>query len=104
MRVYTIGFRNRFTAFLALLLVLGVGAGLVLIGLTLLAGLAAAGAVVGAGMFAYRAIRGPRGGDAVHRVADRLDPALEIFPAADSSGAGSASIGAGTREAFAIRK
>ena len=68
-------------AVLATLVVLGAGAALLMVGLALLAGLAVAGGVLGAGILAYRAIRGQppatlRRGPS----ASGLDPALEIFP------------------------
>jgi hypothetical protein len=81
MPVYTFSTRNRLVAVLATLVVLGAGAALLLVGLALLAGLAVAGGVLGAGVLAYRAIRGhapaPLRGSAPR---NGLDPALEIFP------------------------
>jgi hypothetical protein len=90
MPVYTFSTRNRVVAVLATLVVLGAGAALLLVGLALLAGLAVAGGVLGAGILAYRAIRGQspatlRRGPST----SGLDPALEIFPeqrAIDTSG------------------
>src|SRR5215213_2383680 len=90
MPVYTFSTRNRVVAVLATLVVLGAGAALLLVGLALLGGLAVAGGVLGAGVLAYRAIRGQspatlrRGPSATG-----LDPALEICPeqrAIDDSG------------------
>ena len=85
MPVYTFNTRNRLVAVLATLVVLGAGAALLLVGLALLAGLAVAGGVLGAGLLAYRAIRGQRraplrGGSGGGSRMSGLDPALEIFP------------------------
>ena len=81
MPVYTFSTKNRLVAVLATLVVLGAGAALVLVGLALLASLAVAGGVLGAGILAYRAVRGQRSmplrGSAP---ASGLDPALEVFP------------------------
>jgi hypothetical protein len=52
MPVYTFSTRNRLVAVLATLVVLGAGAALLLVGLALLAGLAVAGGVLGAGILA----------------------------------------------------
>jgi hypothetical protein len=80
MQVYTFNTRNRFVAVLAALLVLGAGAALLLVGLALLAGVAVAGGVLGAGVMAYRAIRGGRGAALRDTSASQdLDPALEVF-------------------------
>jgi len=81
MQVYTFSTKNRVVALLAALVVLGAGAALLLVGFALLAGVAIAGGVLGAGMLALRALRGerkpplypPSGGSA-------LDPSLEVFP------------------------
>jgi hypothetical protein len=81
MAVYRFSTRNRFVAVLATLVVLGAGAALLLVGLALLAGLALAGGVLGAGILAYRAIRGaPAATLRRGPSASGLDPALEIFP------------------------
>ena len=80
MQVYTFNTRNRLVAVLAALLVLGAGAALLLVGLALLAGLAVAGGVLGAGVMAYRAIRGGRGGALRGASSSHdLDPSLEVF-------------------------
>lgn len=82
MRVYSLTIRNRAAALALTLVILGAGAALLVVGLALFAALAVAGGVLGAGLLAYRALRGaPR--DAVHvrdRSARGLDPALEVFP------------------------
>jgi hypothetical protein len=81
MPVYTFNTRNRLVAVLATLGVLGAGAALLLVGLALLASLAVAGGVLGAGILAYRAIRGQRPSPLAGSTPRRgLDPALEIFP------------------------
>jgi hypothetical protein len=81
MPVYTFGTRNRFVAVLAVLVVLGAGAALLLVGLALLAGVAVAGGLLGTGLLAYRALTGKRAaplGAPPPRAT--LDPALEVFP------------------------
>lgn len=81
MQVYTFSTKNRVVATLAALVVLGAGAALLLVGFALLAGVAIAGGVLGAGVLAVRALRGERRAplDATsHRSA--MDPALEVFP------------------------
>ena len=80
MQVYTFSTRNRVVAALAALVVLGAGAALLLVGLALLAGVAVAGAVLGAGALAYRAIRGQRHTPIRSSPETTLDPALEVFP------------------------
>jgi hypothetical protein len=81
MQVYTFSTKNKLVALLVTLVVLGAGAALIFLGLALLAGLAVVGGVLGAGVLAYRAVRGPthatlRGSPPV----TGLDPALEVFP------------------------
>lgn len=81
MQVYTFSTKNRVVAVLATLVVLGAGAALLLLGLALLAGLAVAGGVLGAGLLAYRAIRGERPAPLRGSASmSGLDPALEVFP------------------------
>ena len=81
MQVYTFSTKNRLVALLAALAVLGVGAALLLVGLALLAGVAVVGGVLGAGLLAYRALRGKKqstlGGAPAWTT---LDPSLEVFP------------------------
>ena len=60
MQVYTFSTKSRVVATLAALVVLGAGAALLLLGLALLAGVAIAGGVLGAGVLAVRALRGER--------------------------------------------
>jgi hypothetical protein len=91
MQVYTFNTRNRFVAVLAALVVLGAGAALLLVGLALLAGLAVAGGVLGAGVMAYRAIRGGRGGSLRGASSSGdLDPSREVF--AETRGVESADV------------
>jgi hypothetical protein len=88
MRVYTFGTRNRFVAVLAALVVLGAGAALLLLGLALLAGVAVAGGVLGAGVLAYRALTGKRDAPLAEPPRRTLDPALEVFPEPGRADAG----------------
>jgi hypothetical protein len=78
MRVYALSVRNRFIATLALLGLIGLGAAIVLVGLTLFLGLAAAGTLAGAGMSIYHRLRG-RPVESLPRTGG-LDPRLEVFP------------------------
>jgi hypothetical protein len=82
MKVYSLTVRNRFTATLVALAVLGVGAALLTVGLMLLAGLAVAGGVLGTGIVLYHRLRGTRP-TLPRSMAWRevsLDPSLEVFP------------------------
>jgi len=79
MRVYTFTSRNRGTSLLVGLLVLGAGLGLLVLGLALLAGIAIVGGVLGAGILAYRALRGQRPPPVEQGATPGLDPALEVF-------------------------
>jgi hypothetical protein len=81
MQVYTFSTKNRVVAILAALVVLGAGAALLLVGFALLAGVAIAGGVLGAGMLAVRALRGERRAplDAPSH-GSAMDPSLEVFP------------------------
>jgi hypothetical protein len=81
MQVYTFSTKNRVVATLAALVVLGAGAALLLVGFALLAGVAIAGGVLGAGMLAVRALRGERKAP-LYGPSGRsaLDPSLEVFP------------------------
>ena len=83
MKVYSLSIRNRFAATLLFLALVGLGAAVVVVGFTVLAGLAAAGAVVGTGAAILNRIRGrgaaPRTN--VGAFGARLDPSLEVFPA-----------------------
>ena len=81
MQVYTFSTKNRVVAILAALVVLGAGAALLLVGFALLAGVAIAGGVLGAGMLAVRALRGERRAplDAPFH-GSAMDPSLEVFP------------------------
>ena len=81
MQVYTFSTKNRVVATLAALVVLGAGAALLLVGFALLAGVAIAGGVLGAGMLAVRALRGERTAPRHARFGESgLDPSLEVFP------------------------
>lgn len=82
MKVYTFSLRNRFAATLAFLALVGLGAAVLFVGATVLAGLAVTGAVVGAGMSIINRLRGrnalPR--DRMHTFGGTLDPAMQVFP------------------------
>lgn len=82
MKIYSLTIRNRAAALALTLAVLGAGAALLVVGLALLAALAVAGGVLGAGILAYRALRGERTPPvrSSPRAAGQLDPALEVFP------------------------
>ncbi len=87
MQVYTFSTKNRVVATLAALVVLGAGAALLLLGLALLAGVAIAGGVLGAGVLAVRALRGERKAPLrAPSAASGLDPSLEVFPEAPGIG------------------
>ena len=87
MQVYTFSTKNRVVATLAALVVLGAGAALLLVGLALLAGVAIAGGVLGAGLLAVRALRGERNAPLRESSArGTLDPSLEVFPSAPRIG------------------
>jgi len=81
MQVYTFSTKNRVVAILAALVVLGAGAALLLVGFALLAGVAIAGGVLGAGVLAVRALRGDRR-DPLRAPShgSAMDPSLEVFP------------------------
>ena len=86
MKVYSLTVRNRVGALLVALTVLGAGAALVILGVALLAALAAAGVVVGSGYALYARLRGRermslRGASPASSATATLDPALEVFPA-----------------------
>ena len=88
MKVYSLTVRNRFTATLLALAVLGAGAALLLVGFALLAGLAVAGGVLGTGVMIYHRLRGTRPtlpGAMGDRREMPLDPSLEVFPDAGTS-------------------
>jgi hypothetical protein len=79
MRTYQLTVRNRLAIGAMLLLGLGAGLLLVTLGLALVLSLMVGGAVLGTGMLAYRAITG-RGRALPPRRDARLDPSLEVFP------------------------
>jgi len=81
MQVYTFSTKNRVVATLAALVVLGAGAALLLVGFALLAGVAIAGGVLGAGVLAVRALRGERKASLrTPSAGSALDPSREVFP------------------------
>lgn len=81
MKVYSFSIRNRFAATLVFLALVGLGAAVVIVGFTMLAGLAAAGAVVGTGAAIINRIRGRvLSRRTAHTLDGQLDPALEVFP------------------------
>jgi hypothetical protein len=84
MKVYSLTVRNRFTATLLALAVLGAGAALLVVGFALLAGLAVAGGVIGTGVVLYHRLRGTRPTlpSAMGWREMPLDPSLEVFPEA----------------------
>lgn len=79
MRVYSLSFKNRVAATLAILALIGLGAVVVAVGFTMLLGLAAAGTVIGAGVSIYHRIRG-RKPETLQPMSSELDPRLEVFP------------------------
>jgi hypothetical protein len=80
-KVYVGGTRSRIATFLVLLLAVGAVAAFLFVGLMLVAGLAAVGAVLATGAAIYRRLRGETptlpGRDVY---TDSLDPSLEVFP------------------------
>jgi hypothetical protein len=87
MKVYSLTARNRFTATLLAIAVLGAGAALLAVGVMLLAGLAIAGGVLGTGIMLYHRLRGTRPtlpGSMGWREMP-LDPSMEVFPDARAS-------------------
>jgi hypothetical protein len=86
MKVYSLTVRNRVGALLVAIVVLGAGAALVILGVALLAALAAAGVVMGSGYALYARLRGGErmslgGASPASSARATLDPALEVFPA-----------------------
>lgn len=86
MKVYSLQVKNRFTAALLAIAVLGAGAALLVVGFALLAGLAVAGGVIGTGMMLYHRLRGTRPTlpNSMGWREVPLDPSLEVFPDARS--------------------
>jgi hypothetical protein len=85
-RVYGLSVRSRPAALALAAAALAVGAVFVAFGIFLLLGLAALGTVVGAGVLAFRALTGRRGGRLRSPQPDlNLDPALEVFPSESTS-------------------
>jgi hypothetical protein len=88
--VVSLSIRNRAAAILFVVVLLALGAVFLTVGLALLAGLAVAGGLIGAGMAAYRMLRGGnrtihgRRFDQLNRASDGrisgLDPTLEVSP------------------------
>ena len=84
-KLYTLSIKNRAILVLFLIVAIGVGAVFLTVGLALLAGLAVAGGLLGAGYAMYHRLRGTRPGLPRHMgrpAAQRagLDPALEVRP------------------------
>ena len=81
-QIYTLTIRNRAAAIGFAVVVLGVGAVFLTLGLALLAGLAVAGGVLGAGYGLIRRLRGDSGGtvQAIDGYRKDLDPMLEVQP------------------------
>lgn len=79
--VYSLTIRNRAAAVVFAIVILGLGAVFFTVGLALLAGLAVAGGVLGAGYAVVRRLRGGRPGLGQPIAGQRgLDPALEVQP------------------------
>jgi hypothetical protein len=81
MKVYSLTLRNRFAATLLLLGLIGLGAAVLFVGFALLAGLAAAGAIVGTTTAIYSRLRGRNSmpPNVIGANTSGLDPALEVF-------------------------
>ena len=82
-KVYTLTIQNRIAAIVIAIAILGLGAAFLTVGLALLAGLAVAGGVIGAGYSLVRRLRG--GGTSgspldCRGLATALDPGLEVQP------------------------
>ena len=80
-KVYSLTIQNRAAAIVFAIVILGLGAVFLTVGLALLAGLAVAGGVLGAGYTLVHRLRGGRpvvGQPAAGQ--PRLDPALEVHP------------------------
>jgi hypothetical protein len=80
--VYTLTIKNRIAAIVVAIAILGLGAVFFTVGLALLAGLAVAGGVIGAGYSLVRRIRGRGTSDfrSIPVVRDELNPELEVQP------------------------
>jgi hypothetical protein len=81
-KVYSLTIRNRAAAVVIAIAILGLGAVFLTVGLALLAGLAVAGGVLGAGYALVHRLRGTRLGtpQSLAAMRDSLDPSLEIQP------------------------
>lgn len=81
-KVITLNVRNRAGAIALAVVAVALGGALLAFGLLLLAGLAAAGAVIGAGVMLYHKLTGrwPGRFAVVRSVGSTLDPAKEVFP------------------------
>jgi hypothetical protein len=81
-QVYSLTIRNRAAAIGFAVVILGLGAVFLTLGLALLAGLAVAGGVLGAGYGLIRRLRGGSSDPLASLGADRqnLDPSLEVQP------------------------
>ena len=80
--VYTLTIKNRIAAIVVAIAILGLGAVFFTVGLALLAGLAVAGGVIGAGYSLVRRIRGRGTSDfrSIPVARDELNPELEVQP------------------------
>lgn len=81
-KVITLNVRNRAGAIALAAMAVALGGALLAFGLLLLAGLAAAGAVVGAGVMLYHKLTGrwPGRFTATRSYRPTLDPSKEVFP------------------------
>lgn len=78
MKVYSFTTRNPVVGLAVGLGVAAVGAVLVVVGLALIGGVVVVGGALGAGLYAYRRLRGRRGA-LTERRASGLNPELEVF-------------------------
>jgi hypothetical protein len=85
-KVYSVSTRNRFGTIVFAIAILGLGALFFTVGLALLAGLVAAGGLIGLGVGIARRLRQgfqqlpPNGAPSQRTVTGTLDPSLEILP------------------------
>jgi hypothetical protein len=86
-KVYALTIRNRAAAIVFAIAILGLGAVFLTVGLALLAGLAVAGGILGAGFALVRRLRGDRFPQAQAGLGalNGLDPALEVRPASPTT-------------------
>lgn len=80
-KVYSLTIQNRAAAIVFAIAILGLGAVFLTVGLALLAGLAVAGGILGAGYTLVHRLRGGRPGIGQPTAGQAgLDPALEVHP------------------------